>query len=47
MKLYLKSVVEMQKVMKAIQQLSFDYKMNDYKIIVVKYKDNLIFDFKW
>ena len=47
MKLYLKSVVKMQKVMKAIQQLSFDYKMNDYKMIVVKYKDNLIFDFKW
>ena len=47
MKLYLKSVVEMQKVMKAIQQLSFGYKMNDYKMIVVKYKDNLIFDFKW
>lgn len=47
MKLYLKSVVEMQKVMKAIQQLSFYYKMNDYKMIVVKYKDNLIFDFKW
>ena len=47
MKLYLKSVVKMQKVMKAIQQLSFDYKMNDYKMIVVKYKNNLIFDFKW
>ena len=47
MKLYLKSVVEMQKVMKAIQQLSFGYKMNDHKMIVVKYKDNLIFDFKW
>ena len=47
MKLYLKSVVEMKKAMKAIQQLNFDFKMNDYKMIALKYKDNLIFDFKW